>query len=130
MPTVDTEAILAVFRVVAPEFASTSDATVNALSAIEGTKVSSTAFGANTSEAVARRVAHLLELQAKAAAESASARGPGAVTSVGTGDLSISRSLGVQAATAGEAWWMQTVHGLAYLALRDEQGEVGFAWAG
>jgi len=127
---VDTDAILAVFRVVASEFASTSDATVNALSAIEGTKVSSVAFGASTSVAVAHRVAHLLELHAKAAAESASARGPGAVTSVGTGDLSISRSLSLQAATANEAWWMQTVHGLAYLALRDEQGEVGFGWVG
>lgn len=127
---VDTAAILAVFRVVAPEFASTSDATVNALSAIEGTKVSSTAFGSDTSEAVARRVAHLLELQARAAAETASARGPGAVTSVSTGDLSLSRTLGFQAATGGDAFWAQTVHGLAYLALRGEQGEVGFAWAG
>jgi hypothetical protein len=127
---VDTAAILAVFRVVAPEFSATSDATVNALSAIEGTKVSATAFGANTSEAVAHRVAHLLEIQARLAAETASARGPGVTTSVSTGDLSISRSLSITAATAGDAWWMQTAHGLAYLALRDEQGEIGYCWAG
>lgn len=129
---VDTAAILAVFRVVAPEFSATSDATVNALSAIEGTKVSATAFGANTSEAVAQRVAHILEIQARAAAEASvpSARGPGMVTSAHTGDLSVSRSVGYTAATAGDAWWMQTAHGLAYLALRDEQGEIGYCWAG
>lgn len=127
---VDTAAILAMFRVVAPEFTATADATVNALSSIEGTKVSSTAFGSDTSEAVAERVAHRLELQARAATETASARGPGAVNSVRTGDLSISRSIGWAAESAGDAYWAQTAHGLAYLALRDEQGEVGYACVG
>lgn len=126
MATVDTTAVLAVFRVVAPEFSATSDSAVNALSAIEGTKVSSTAFGVDTAEAVAHRVAHLLELQARNAAETASARGPGAVNSVRTGDLSITRALATQARNAGDAFWMQTGHGLAYLQLRDEQPEVGF----
>lgn len=126
MATVDTTAVLAVFRVVAPEFSATADATVNALTAIEAPKVSSDAFGTDTTEAVALRVAHRLELQAQAAAAAAGARGPGMVTSVRTGDLAISRSLGMVPSDADEAWWAQTSHGLAYLALRGNQPDVGF----
>ena len=128
---VDVEAILAVFRVYAPEFASTSDATVNAMSAVEGLLISPTAFGASASLAVAYRVAHKLTLQAQDASVAASARGPGTVSSITTGRLSVSRSATRTATDRNtDAYWAQTGHGLAYLELRDSQPEVGVWWAG
>lgn len=126
MATVDSAAVLATVRIIAEEFASVSDSDVNALTSIEAPKVSSTAFGTDTVEAVALRVAHRLELAAQAAAGAAGARGPGAVSSVKTGDLAISRALGWTASNTTDAYWSQTRHGLAYLALRDSQPEVGF----
>lgn len=127
MATVDAAAVLATFRVIASEFASTSDDDVNALTSIEAPKVSADAFGVDTIEAVALRVAHRLDLTARRAAASAGARGVGTVTSVKTGDLAL--TYGFTATTTdsnSDAYWRQTGHGLAYLNLRDSQPEVGF----
>lgn len=128
---VNTAVILATFRVVAPELSAVADDTVNALSSLEGPKVSTDAFGEDTTEAIALRVAHILTLQARDASMTAAARGPGAVTSIGTGDLSVSRGLsGYTARDNDEAFWSQTGHGLRYLSLRSEQGDIGPFWAG
>lgn len=127
MATVDSAAVLAIFRIIAEEFASVSDATVNALTALEAPKVSADAFGTDTLEAVALRAAHRMELGARRAAASAGARGVGAATSVRTGDLAITYALTLTASNSKvDAYWAQTDHGLAYLALRDSQPEVGF----
>lgn len=127
MATVDTATVLATFRIIATEFASTVDADVEALIAIEAPKVSAEAFGTDTIEAVALRVAHRLELGARRAAASAGARGVGSASSVKTGDLAITYALSAMSSTTNdEAYWRQTDHGLSYLALRDSQPEVGF----
>lgn len=127
MATVDSAAVLATFRVIAGEFASTSDDDVNALTSLEAPKVSSEAFGTDTVEAVALRVAHRLELAARRAAAGAGARGVGSASSVKTGDLAVTYALSAAATASNtDAYWRQTGHGLAYLALRDSQPEVGF----
>lgn len=124
---VDTAAVLASIRVLAPEFASADDADINALSSILGGAVSADAFGARTTEAVARIVAHEMTLQARAAASSAGAAGVGAINSLRAGDLSI--TFGGMTATSGsheDEHYRQTHHGLAYLQIRDSRAGVGF----
>lgn len=126
MATVDTDAVLAVFRVMAPEFASTADATVSALAGIVGIGVSSDTFGARTSEAIARLCAHELTLQARAAAASAGAAGAGPIASIGAGDLSISFGAASSLSMGAEDDALrQTSHGLAYLAIRQSRSAMG-----
>lgn len=125
MATIDSGAVLALVRVLAPEFASTSDDDVNALTSILGQGVSSSAFGSRTSEAVCRLVAHELTLQARDAAQTAGARGAGPVTSVRAGDLSVTYGAPANTAhTHEEAELRSTRHGLAYLRLRDSRAAV------
>lgn len=122
---IDTAGVLAIFRVYATEFASTADATVNALTGIIGPRVHADAFGDVRSEAIARRVAHELTMQARATSASLGAAGVGPVSSIGSGDLSI--SFGASAPSSygdADAELRQTRHGLAYLALRDERAAV------
>lgn len=125
MAVIDTEAVLAVFRVLASEFASTADATVNAVTSLLGQRVSPAAFGGATSEAIARLVAHELTLQARDAAASAGGRAAGPVTSVRAGDLSVTYgAVATVTHSYEEAELQQTRHGLAYLRLRDSRGGV------
>lgn len=127
MAVVDSAAVLATVRIIAEEFASVADAGVEALISLEAPKVSAEAFGVDTIEAVALRVAHRLELGARRAAASAGARGVGAASSVKTGDLAITYALSLPTISGfSAAYFSQTDHGLAYLALRDSQPEVGF----
>jgi hypothetical protein len=122
----DAAAVLALFRVYAPEFASTADATVNALSSLLVDTVSVDAFGARTGEAIMRLAAHELTVQARDAGVTAGGRSAGPVMSVGTGDLSISYgALGAGTASTSEEDALRTTrHGLAYLRLRDSRAAV------
>lgn len=123
----DTAAILAVFRVVADEFASTADSVVEAWISIEVARLSAFAFGTALNEAVARRVAHELTLKARNAAAAGSGSAVGAVTSVRTGDLSL--GYGGSGLTAGSdaeiAYYQQTTHGIRFLLLRDSRPYIG-----
>jgi hypothetical protein len=124
---IDTAAILALFRILASEFSATADDDVEELASVCGGWVSSAAFGSRTSEAAARLVAHELTLQARIAASGAAAAGAGAVQSVSTGDLSVAYASLPQGATPnGDDVFRQTIHGLAYLQIRDSRSEVGF----
>ncbi len=121
---VDTEAILALFRVLAPEFSATVDDTVEALASVTGTWVSPTAFGSRTSEAAARLTAHELTMQARASSGSG---GAGAISSIRSGDLAVSyAALPAPTSPSGDDVFRQTIHGLAYLQIRDSRAEVGF----
>jgi len=123
----DTAAILSVFRVVAGEFATTADATVEAWISIEVARLSASAFGTALNEAVARRVAHELTLQTRNAAAAGSGAAVGGVTSARTGDLSL--NYGGSGLTVGSdaeaAYYQQTNHGLRYLYLRDSRPTIG-----
>lgn len=122
----DTAAILAVFRVLAPEFSATSDATVNALTGVLADTLTASVFGGQISSAVARLAAHELTLQARDAASSAGARGVGAVASVGSGDLSISFAGPSSPSFSSEDDELrQTRHGLAFLRIRDSRDGTG-----
>ena len=124
----DSAAILAVFRVVAPEFSSTLDADVTALISIEVPRLSVAGFGSALSEAVACRVAHRLTLQARDSAAAGSGAAAGAVTSVRTGDLSVnyaSSGLSIAPGDTEAAYYSQTTHGLRFLALRNSRPTIG-----
>lgn len=122
-----TASVLGLFRILASEFASTADATVEAVIDIATLAVSSAAFGARTSEAIARITAHELTLLARAAAVSAGSSGVGPVTSLSAGDLSVSYGgLSSVSSTHEDDHYRQTHHGLAYLQIRDSRAEVGF----
>lgn len=127
MSAVQAAAVLSLFRTIAPEFASTADDDVTALANVEIPRVSSTAFGTATTEAIACRVAHRLALQAR----DASATGGGAVgpvTALKTGDLGVNYGTsGFMARDAESAFYGTTNHGLRYLYLRDSRGTLPFA---
>jgi hypothetical protein len=127
---VDTEAILAVFRIIAPEFAAVTPTDLISL-AIGW--ISPDAFGSRSSEAVAYLVAHVLTLQDRVTAEGGAGSGGagvGSITSKKAGDLAIGYG-GTAAASKiikqfEDVYLLQTTHGLAYLSLRDSRAEVGF----
>lgn len=128
MSAVTTAAVLAVFRVFAPEFAATSDDDVNAVISLCLDRVSSTAFGSRTSEALARVTAHELTLQARAAnAASGGVSGSGAVTSLKAGDVAVTFQGVNQALSLNheDAYYSQTSHGQAYLQIRDSRAYTG-----
>lgn len=122
-------AALPTFRILAPEFAATSNADVEAMIGIVTLWIDASVFIARASEAVARLAAHELTLQGRIAA-TAGAGGTaavGAVTSQKAGDLAI--SYGSSAFSKGadneDDYFRQTTHGLAYLQIRDSRAEVG-----
>lgn len=121
-----TTSVLGLFRILAAEFAATADASVEAVIDIVTLHVSSAAFGARTSEALARLTAHELTLLARAAAVAAGNAGVGAVTSLSAGDVSVSYGGLSTSSIAGDDHLRQTHHGLAFLAIRDSRAEVGF----
>lgn len=128
MATVDTDAVLALFRIIASEFSATTDDTVSGWISVCLSRVSTDAFGTRTGEAIARLVAHELTMAARSAdAASGGAAGAGAVTALRAGDLSVNYG-GVNAALAlthEEAAYQQTSHGLAYLQIRDSRAATG-----
>jgi len=120
-------------RLIAPEFATTVDADVDALVAIYETQITAAKWGAQAVQAVALLVAHELELQARAAAEMAGGAGSGSgigpITSKRAGDVALTYGGVVGVSGSGdfdEAVYSQTRHGLAFLALRRSRGHVGF----
>lgn len=118
---------LSVFRVLAPEFATTSDSDVNTMIAQVATRIDTTSFTGVVDAAQARLAAHEFTLIARAAASSGGASGAGPVTSLRAGDLSV--SFGTTAAalvSSGDDYYRSTHHGLAYLQLRDTRAAVGF----
>lgn len=110
----------------APELASVSDANVELAVTAAGLRIDSATFGVRYTEAVARIAAHELTIAARAQAVSVGSAGVGAVTSIGTGDLSIAFG-GPQAASraTGDDYYRQTHHGLAFLQIRNSRAEVG-----
>lgn len=128
MSAVTAAAVLAVFRVRAPEFAASSDDDVSAVISLCLLAVSSDAFGARTSEAVARLAAHELTLQARAAnAASGGVAGAGPVTALKAGDVSVNFAGLAQTLSQSheDAYYGQTSHGLAYLQIRDSRAYTG-----
>ena len=111
----------------APDLASVSDANVELAVTSAALRVDSATFGARYTEALARIAAHDLTLAARAQAVSVGSAGVGAVTSIGTGNLSIAFG-GPQSASraVGDDYYRQTHHGLAYLQIRNSRAEVGF----
>lgn len=85
-------------------------------------RIDQSVFGTLYEQALARIVAHLLELRRRSIANIASGiAGVGPIASVGTGDLSISFGGGNSASTDPSydaAWYSLTDHGREFLALR------------
>ena len=119
----ESEAVLPIFRKLAPEFASTVDATVEDLIDECVLWLDSETFGSRTSSAVARLVAHELTLQAREAATSTGSSGVGPVTSIGSVAFA---GPSVSSHSHEDEYYRQTRHGLAFLQIRDSRAEVGF----
>lgn len=114
--------VLTTFRAVASEFAATSDEVVGEWTDIVSEGLDAATFGARMNLACARLVAHELTLEARILA---GADGVGAVTSIRTGDLSVSYGGSTATGDADDAF-RQTTHGLAFLAIRNSRAGVGF----
>ncbi len=124
----DSAAILDVFRAIAGEFDSKSDATVTVLINIEVPRLSVVAFGTAYNEAVASRVAHRLTLQARDAAAAGSGGALGGLSSLRTGDISVGyggSGLTISPGDSEAAYYSSSSHGLRYLQLRDSRGTIG-----
>lgn len=115
--------VLAVFRVVAKEFASVSDGDVGDVIDIVSTSIDAETFGNRTSLACAYLAAHELALVARA---QAGASGVGPVSSIRTGDLSVSYATPATPLAADDAYYGQTSYGLAFLQIRGSRAGVGF----
>lgn len=127
MASPSASSVLAVFRVVASEFSATSDDDVVAWINLETPRVNSAAYGTDTSEAIALRVAHKLKLEAEEATVGAGGHSVGPGSSIRTGDLAITRSSVLRSSdTNADLFWKSTRYGLQYLALQDEQPQLGF----
>jgi hypothetical protein len=125
--SVESEAVLPLFRKLAKEFASTVDGDVEDLIDVCAGWLSSEVFGGRTSEAIARLVAHELTLSDRRTRMTAGLAGVGAVTSASSGDLSVAfAALSSPAHTHEDDYYRQTHHGLAYLQIRDSRAETGF----
>jgi hypothetical protein len=120
-------AVLPIFRIVASEFSATSDSDVEDVVGIVAGSITPSVFGTRAAEAVAQLAAHQLTMSARAEAMSAGSAGVGAVSSIGTGDLSV--SFGFASAFASSSheddYYRQSSHGLAYLQIRDSRSEIG-----
>ena len=101
--SIETAAVLARVRVLAPEFAAVADATVETLASIMAARITPSVFGLLATDAVAYLVGHELTMQARAAALSAGGAGTGAITSMSTGGISISFGGLAVAATSADA---------------------------
>lgn len=119
-------ATLDTFRIVATEFASTVDATVETWVSLVSERISTEVLGARSTEAAARIVAHELTMLARQQAIGGAAVGP--VQSKSAGQVSVSwGSQGFSTSRGSEDdWYRQTIHGLAYLQIRDSRAETGF----
>ena len=119
--------ILAIFRILASEFATTSDSDVNDMIDIKILSLYAPHFGARMSEAVALLCAHEFALLAAVAAAGGSgAGGVGPITSKRAGDLAIGwGGISYSAGSNEDAAYQQTRHGLAFLVIRDSRANVG-----
>lgn len=115
------DAALATFRILAPEFAAVEDAEVRAMLGVVSGWIHVPTFGARSGEALARLAAHELTLQRRASAGG----GVGPIQSVGTGGLSVTYGALTATGSASDDALRQTLHGLAFLALRDSRAGVG-----
>lgn len=120
------EAVRPVFRIIAKEFSATSDDDVDDWVTIVAGSITPSVFGARATEAVARLTAHEMTLQARALATAAGSAGVGGVSSVSTGDLSVSyASPSFSASSHEDDDLRQTRHGLAFLRIRDSRYQTG-----
>lgn len=118
---------LTVFRLYAPEFATTSDSDVEAMIVQVATRIDTPSFTGVVDAAKARLAAHEFTLIARAAASSGGASSGGPVTSLRAGDLAVSYgTLSATLVSAGDDYYRSTHHGLAYLQLRSTRAAVGF----
>lgn len=114
--------LLALFRTLAPTFAAKDDTSVNSMLDVMALQVSSTTFGAMTSQAVVYLTAHEFAMQAREEAAGAGAAGVGSVVSQRAGDLAV----GFGAVTGrgnGDDYYLASRFGLAYLRIRDSRVE-------
>ena len=119
-------AVLPVFRVIAPEFVSTSDDDVEDVVGIVASSITPSVFGARATEAVARLAAHELTMQSRDTSTALGSAGVGGVSSIGTGDLSVSYASPSFAASSHEDdYYRQSRHGLAFLQIRDSRYQTG-----
>lgn len=116
--------VLTDFRIVAPEFAATADATVDAWTDIVSGGLDAETFGTRMNLACARLIAHELTLLARAAAGAGSASG--AVSSIRTADLSVTFATPSAPRSLDDEALCQTPHGLAFLQIRGTRSNVGF----
>jgi hypothetical protein len=120
-------AALTVFRLYAPEFATTADADVETMIVQVATRIDTPSFTGVVDAAKARLAAHEFTLIARAAASSGGAAGVGPVASLRAGDLAVAYgALAGAVASAGDDYYRSTHHGLAYLQLRSTRAAVGF----
>ncbi len=120
---------LALFRVVATEFAAQSDATVEALLAIAQAQHTSsgTVWGNMYAIATAYYTAHLMRLDPTYGSGASSVSG-GALTSQSDGDLSRGWSKPTKTVNATDEWLSETTYGRAYLGIRNSRaGAAPFA---
>jgi len=115
--------VLTTFRVIASEFASTADTVVDDLTDVVSVGLDGETFGSRMTLATARLVAHELTLIARASSGGA---GAGPITSVRTGDLSVSYAAPGGVHGIDDAYYTQTHHGLAYLQIRGSRSGIGF----
>lgn len=116
---------LALFRVVATEFAAVSDANVNAMLAIAQAQHTSsgTVWGNMYATAMAYYTAHLMRLDPGYGSGASSAAG-GTLTSQSDGDLSRGWSKPSKTVNATDEWLSETTYGRAYLGLRNSRAGV------
>jgi len=120
------DAVLPVFRIVAKEFASTSDSDVEDMVGIVAGWIAPSVFGTRATEAVARLAAHELTMSARAEAVSVGSAGVGPVSSVRTGDLAVAFGASSFGSTSTEDdYFKATRHGIAYLQIRDSRYQTG-----
>ncbi len=109
---------LEAFRVVAPEFAATPDATVEGALAIVATELSASKFGSDYAKAHAYLAAHFLAWQGIVAAGSTGGAATGGrITAEREGDLSRSYADNSRAPSAGGSFadnMDRTAYGLEY----------------
>ena len=124
-------AALDTLRVYAPELASVADATLETLITNVSGHIYASDFGGRATEAIARLAAHEQTLIARDAAAGVGNAGSGEVTSLRAGDLSVNYGgSGVAAEDFSEAYYKQTRHGTAFLAIRDSRKNFGAMVAG
>ena len=121
------DAALTAFRIFASEFASKSDADVNAVIAYTVTWIDGEIFATRLAEAIAQLTAHVFALIARDAASGAGFGGVGPVSSQKAGDLAVAFATASMSASLShdDDYFRQTSHGLAYLQIRDSRAETG-----